>query len=158
MNGTLQEVLTGPHAHKYGALPKVELPSDDALLSRFAQHILAIVKDKGIYRRDYVPVLAYPALRRLEVLDPQTFRTWVEQWLVCYKRRFDRNGVPYDALRTMTKEQAEGVLKCAEFWSGLPEIRTVNPERSVAIDPDTGKMILLDIGYDPKSKTLTFGG
>jgi hypothetical protein len=156
MTNHLAELLSGPQSRKYGALPKVELPSDDALLLRFAKQILAVVRNKGIYRRDNVPVLAHPALFRLEILEPQTFRTWVEHFLVCYKRRFDRNGTPYDVLRTMSKEQAEGVLKCAEFWSGLPEIEAVNPERSLAIDPETGEMSLLSAGYDPKTKTLTF--
>ena len=104
----LQEVLTGPQAVKYGPLPKVELPADDSLLLRFALEILAIVRNKGIYRRDNVPMLADSTRGRLEVLTAQAFRTWVERHLVCFKRRFDRNGEPYDVLRTMTKETAEG--------------------------------------------------
>jgi hypothetical protein len=156
MNGALHEILSGPRAKRYGAVPKVELPSDDALLSRFAKEILAIVKNKGIYLRDNVPVLPHLTLLRLEIIEPQTFRTWVERYLVCYKRRFDRFGESYDVLRTMTQQQAEGVLKCPEFLNGLPKIEAVNPERSLAIDPETGEMAFLKAGYDEKTKTLTF--
>jgi hypothetical protein len=156
MNAVLQEILSGPQSVKYGTVLKVELPADDALLSRFARQILAIVKDKGIYRRDNVPILPDPARGQLQILNAQTFRTWVEHYLVCFKRKFDGNGEPYDVLRTMNKETAEGVLKCMEFWSGLPEVETVNPVRLPSIDEDTGEMTLLACGYDEKTKTLTF--
>jgi hypothetical protein len=156
MKKVLLEILSGPQAKRYGALPKVQLPEDDSLLSFFAKEILAIVKQRGVYRRDNVPVLAHPTLVRLVILEPQTFRTWIEQFLVCYKRRWDRNGQPFDVLRTMSKEQAEGVLKCAEFWTGLPEIEAVNSERSLVIDPETGEVTFLKAGYDAKTKTLTF--
>lgn len=156
MKRVLLEILSGPQAKRYGALPKVQLPDDDSLLSLFAREILAIVKQKGVYRRDSLPVLAHPALVRLVILDPQTFRTWVERFLVCYKRRWDRNGQPFDVLRTMTKEQAEGVLKCDQFWTDLPEIEAVNSERSLVIDPESGEISFLKAGYDAKTKTLTF--
>ena len=156
MNAVLQEVLTGWQSVKYGPLPKVQLPADDALLSRFAQEILEIVRMKGIYRRDNVPVLPDPVRGRLEILDAQTFRTWVERHLVCFKQKFDKDGEPFDVLRTMNKETAEGVLKCMEFRSGLVEVVSVNPVRLPSIDEETGELTLLQPGYDERTKTLTF--
>ncbi|HKP04993.1 MAG TPA: hypothetical protein VJU77_16700 [Chthoniobacterales bacterium] len=44
------EILAGPQAIRYGALPKVELPTDDVLLSVFARQLLKIIKARGIYR------------------------------------------------------------------------------------------------------------
>ena len=156
MNEVLREVLTGPQTVKYGAIPKVQLPADDTLLSRFAREILAIVRMEGIYRRDNVPVLPNPMRRHLEILDAQTFRTWVESHLVCFKQKFEKNGEPFDVLRTMNKETADGVLKCMEFRSGLPELQAVNPVRLPSIDEETDEITLLEAGYDEKTKTLTF--
>lgn len=157
MSAALQEILAGPQSVKYGALPKCELPGDDVLLSSFARQLLGIVNDKGIYRRDNVPVFPYFERARLEILEAQTFRSWLEKFLVCFKTKFDEGGDPFDILRTMNKETAEGVLRCIEFWSGLPEIVTVNPVRLPSLAAD-GTYSLLTPGYDNKSKTLTFEG
>lgn len=153
----LQEILAGPQSVKYGPLPKIELPADDVLLSYFARQILALVKEKGIYRRDNVPVFPYTERARLEILEAQTFRSWLEQYLVCFKTKFEEDD-PYDVLRTMNKETAEGVLRCIEFWSGLLEIVTVNPVRLPCCATDNGPITLLKPGYDEDSKTLTFEG
>jgi hypothetical protein len=157
MVAKLQEVLVGPQAAKYGALPKLPLPGDDQTILRFAMDSLTLLKGKPIYRRDRVPVLLYPERARLEVLEAQTYRTWVERYFVCYKQKFDHHtGEPFDVIRSMNKETAEAVLKCVDFWRGLPEIEAVNPARSLSIDEETSEMSLLQPGYDDKTKTLTF--
>jgi hypothetical protein len=156
MSVALQEILVGPRCVKYGPLPKIELPGDDVLLLDFARQVLAVVKDKGIYRRDNVPVFPYMERGRLEIFEAQAFRSWAETVLVCFKTKFDDAGEPFDVLRTMNKETADGVLKCIEFWTGLLEIVTVNPVRLPSVSDNL--LTLLEPGYDEKTKTLTFKG
>jgi len=145
MSAALQEILAAPKSTIYGPLPKIELPADDVLLSDFARQVLALVQDKGIYRRDNVPVFPYMERGRLEILDAQTFRTWVERYLVCFKTKFDHAGDAFDVLRTMNRETADGVLRCIEFWSSLPEIVTVNPAR-LPTSFENGQLNLLKPG------------
>ena len=153
----LQEILCGRQVATYGPLPKVEMPADNVLVSHFARQILQLVKDKGIYRRDNVPVFPYVERARLEVLEAQAFRTWLERFLVCFKTKFDGAGDPFDVLRTVNKETAVAVLKCIDFWTGLFEIVTVNPVRLPSLAAD-GTLTLLEPGYDEKTQTLTFEG
>ena len=157
MTAALQEILCGPQSTRYGSLPIVPLPGDDELGLYFAKHLLEILKDKGIYRRDNVVVRPYAEGGCLKIVEAYAFSTWVEHHLLCYKTTFDQDGYPsYPVLRTMSKAQAERVLACEDFWKGLPEIEAVNPARSLSIDAETGEMSLLQPGYDEKSKTLTF--
>ena len=156
MTEPLQEVLCGPQAAKYGSMPIVPLPGDDELALGFAKHLLEILKAQGIYRRANVVVRPDAERTCMEVVRSQSFSTWVEHHVLCYKRKFDRNGEPYQVLRTMNNEQAEKVLACEDFWKGLPEIEAVNAARSLAIDEETNEMRLLAGGYDAKARTLTF--
>jgi len=57
----------------------------------------------------------------------------------------------------MSKDTADGVLRCIDFWSGVPEIVTVNPVRLPACF-EVGPLELLQSGYDEKTKRLTFEG
>lgn len=155
-SSTLQEVLAGPQSAIYGPLPKIALPGEDELLSRFATELLSMVKEKGLFRRDNVVVYAYDQRRRLEEMEPKTFRTWVEKFCVCYKTKYDDNGDPVNPLKTMPKEAAEGVLACLDFWQGLPEVERCQPVPLPIIN-DAGELVLLEAGYHAESKTLTFG-
>src|SRR6266436_4488292 len=156
MTGNLQEVLCGWQMAKYGPKPIVPLPGDDELSSHFAKQLLQILRDKGIFRRGNVVVLPDAEAGCLRAVRAHAFSTWVEHHLCCYKMKFDRNGGPYQVLRTMTTEQAEKVLACEDFWRGLPQIEAVHSARSLSIDEETGAMSLLQPGYDEKTKTLTF--
>jgi hypothetical protein len=140
---------------KYGPMLIVPLPGDDELTSHFAMRLLQILRGKGIFRRSNVVVLPDAEAGCLRVVRAHAFSTWVERHLCCYKTKFDRNGEPYQVLRTMTTEQAEKVLACEDFWKGLPEVEAINPARSLSIDAQTGEMTLLQSGYDDKTKTLT---
>lgn len=151
MTGNLQEVLSGWQMAKYGPKPIVPLPGDDELSSRFAKQLLQILR-----RRDNVIVLPDAEAGCLRAVRAHAFSTWVEHHLCCYKMKFDRNGEPYQVLRTMTTEQAEKVLACEDFWRSLPQIEAVHPARSLSIDEETGAMSLLQPSYDEKTKTLTF--
>lgn len=151
----LKEVLAGPQGKKYGPLPKVSLPGDDEQLLFFAQQLLSVLRNKAIYRRDTVAVFPYPEKARLEMMDGQSFRTFVDEFVACYKQKFGEKGAPYDVVRTMNRETAEGVLRCFKFWSGLREIESVNPVPRPVLVGDQVKMLVP--GYDEETKTLTFG-
>jgi len=45
-----------------------------------------------------------------------------DRYVACYKQKYDQKGTPFDVIRTINKETAQGVLECEEFWSGLREI------------------------------------
>ncbi len=156
MAQALKEVLTGPQGTKYGALPKVAIPGDDETLLRFAQELLDELKNKPIYRRDNIVVFPYEEKARIEVMTASAFRTFVDKYVACFKPKFDEKGEPYDVVRSINKETAQGVLDCFEFWSGLREIVEVNPVPMWAMDAEGNGICMLP-GYDEATKTLTFG-
>lgn len=151
----LHEVLTGPQAQKYGSLPKVALPGDDDTLLRFAEELLHHLRGKEVYRRDNVAVYPYHEKGRLEIMTAQTFRTFIDRYVACFKRKFDNSGEPFDVIRSVNKETAAGVLDCIDFWSGLREVVSINPIPMPSIDEE-GNMHYLRPGYDEKTRTLTF--
>jgi hypothetical protein len=158
----LKEVLTGPQGLKYGALVKIALPGDDETLLRFSQDLLDELRLKPIYRRDMVvvrPVMVTPGMKtggRIEPMTASSFRTFVDHYVAVFKQKYDEKGEPFDVVRSINKETAQGVLDCDDFWSGLREIVTVNPVPMLSADEE-GNVTLLQPGYDEKTKTLTFG-
>src|SRR5438477_12081354 len=156
MPQALKEVLTGPQAVKYGTLTKIAIPGDDETLLRFAQELLDELKTKPIYRRDNIPVYPYEEKARIEVMSASAFRTFVDKYVACFKQKFDQHGEPYDVVRSINKETAQGVLDCIDFWKGLREIVEVNPVPMWAEDAE-GNVFVMEPGYDEKAKTLTFG-
>ena len=156
MPQALKEVLTGLQGAKYGALTKIAIPGDDETLLRFAQELLDELKPRPIYRRDNIPVYPYDEKARIEVMSASTFRTFVDRYVACFKQKFDDKGEPYDVVRSINKETAQGVLDCIDFWSGLREVVEVNPVPMWAMDAE-GNVSVMQPGYDEKAKTLTFG-
>jgi len=156
MPQALKEVLTGPQGVKYGALPKIAIPGDDETLLRFAQELLDELKTKPIYRRNNIPVYPCEEKARIEVMSASAFRTFVDKYVACFKQKFDQHGEPYDVVRSINKETAQGVLDCKDFWSGLREILEVNPVPMCVMNAE-GNVVMLQPGYDEKTKTLTFG-
>jgi hypothetical protein len=152
----LKEVLTGPQGLKYGALVKIALPGDDETLLRFSQDLLDELRLKPIYRRDMVVVRPYTEKTRIEPMSASTFRSFVDRYVAVFKQKYDEKGEPFDVVRSINKETAQGVLDCDDFWSGLREIVTVNPVPMLSADEE-GNVTLLQPGYDEKTKTLTFG-
>src|SRR6266478_7108684 len=136
MPQALKEVLTGPQGAKYGALPKIAMPGDDETLLRFAQDLLDELKTKPIYRRDNIPVYTYEEKARIEYMEPDTFRSFVDRYVACFKQKFDDKGDPYDVVRTINTETSKGVLRCIDFWSGLREIVEVNPVPMPRVDAE----------------------
>ena len=67
--------------------PKVELPGNGRLLSKFAAEIADYLKTCGLYERGGVAVIPNQQQNGLEVITPQMLRTLVENHLVCYRVR-----------------------------------------------------------------------
>jgi hypothetical protein len=153
----LKEVLTGPQGTKYGALVKLAMPGDDETVLRFGTELLDELKNKPIYRRDMVVVRPYTEKARIEPMSASTFRTFVDKYVAVFKQKYDEKGEPYDVIRTINKETAQGVMECDDFWMGLREIISVNPVPMPVMDENNENVKLLTPGYDDVTKTLTFG-
>ena len=51
----------------------IQLPGDNRILLEFIHELAPLLLDKGLYRRDTIPVIAYAEHKRLEILDPAAF-------------------------------------------------------------------------------------
>ena len=83
------EILEVPEvdARLNSALPKVQLPGDDRLLSAFAADIAEILKHCGLYQRGGVAFIVNQQRDGLEVVTPSLLRTLAEKHLVCFRVR-----------------------------------------------------------------------
>jgi len=133
--------------------PKVELPGYGRLLSAFAADLADILKDHGIYQRGGLAFILNRQRDGLEIITPQMLRTVAEEHLVCYRIR--RAGETELCLeRTMSEGDAKGVLSSQQFLNKLPKVEKVTTTRLPVIRRN-GKIILLPVGYDSESLTLT---
>lgn len=139
-----------------GSLPRVELPGDNVQLRGFAAELAKHLKNKGLYRRDTVVVVPFEEKERVEFMTASAFRTWAERYVAPYKTRHDESGAPYDVLRSMPVETAEGTLACWDFWPKLPNIEEINTIRLPT--RKNGKLVLQAEGYEASTKTLSFTG
>src|SRR5438132_7943266 len=133
--------------------PKIELPGDRRLLSVFGTDMADILKDCGIYQRGGLAFTLNRQQDGLEVIMPQRLRTYVEQHLVCYRRKL-RGHEEVRLERTMTESDAKGVLSSQQFLNRLPKVEKVTTARLPVMRTD-GTIELLLPGYDPESLTLT---
>jgi len=123
----LIEVLTGPMAARYGAVPVIPLPQDEDLLNWFIEEMGAILADKGIYRRGTVIMLPDAEMVRLNVMEAKVFCSWAQYNVVNYKTRWGKNGDPIRVYKDMPTEIAEKTLSSPIFLRNIPEIEEVLP-------------------------------
>lgn len=134
--------------------PKVRLPGDDHLLSDFATELAKHVADKDIFLRNgEIVVLKTGDLRPLK---PTEFRTWVEQYVICY-RIVGHDKKVFEIGITMSDDNATAVLASSQFRNRLRLVRQINNCR-LPIRRASGEIELLAEGYDDASQTLTIGG
>ena len=124
--------------------PKVELPCDGRLLSTFAADLAAILKDHGIYQRGGLAFIVNQQRDGLEVVTPQMLRTLAEQHLVCFRTK-PAVETELRLARTMTAEDAQGVLCAQQFLSRLPHVEKVATARLPVMRED-GTITLLPTG------------
>jgi 5S rRNA maturation endonuclease (ribonuclease M5) len=134
-------------------LPKVQLPGDGRLLSAFAADCAKILKNCGIYQRGGVAFIVNQQRNGLDVITASMLRTLAEQHLVCFRiRRSGDNVVTLP--RTMSTEDATGILAAQQFLSRLPKVARIATARLPAMRAN-GVIELLPSGYDRESSTLT---
>jgi hypothetical protein len=134
-------------------LPKVQLPGDGRLLSAFAADCAKILKSCGIYQRGGVAFIVNQQRDGLDVITASMLRTLVEQHLVCYRVKASGDNV-VSLPRTMSTEDAHGVLSAQQFLSRLPKVARIATAR-LPVMRDNGLIELLSAGYDAASSTLT---
>ena len=134
-------------------LPKVQLPGDNRLLSAFAVDCAKVLKDCGVYQRGGVAFIVNQQRDGLEVITPALLRTLAEKHLVCFRNKPSKDTV-ISLERTMTSEDAQGVLAAQQFLSCLPKVVRIATAR-LPVMRDNGAIELLADGYDRGSLTLT---
>ena len=94
--------------------PQTKLPGDYREVSQFAREIGQIVNGRGLFRRDQTPVIVNAEKKRLDVMTPEMFRTWVEHYLVCYREKrigFGEDQRTLISPRTMNVDVARATLE-----------------------------------------------
>jgi CHC2 zinc finger len=134
-------------------LPKVQLPGDGRLLSAFAVDCAEVLKDCGIYQRGGVAFIVNQQRDGLDVITAPMLRTLAEQHLVCYRVRSSGDNV-VSLPRTMSTEDAQGMLSAQQFLSRLPKVARIATAR-LPVMRGNGVIELLPAGYDAASSTLT---
>jgi hypothetical protein len=131
--------------------PKVRLPGDNWLLSETATALGQHLADKSLFVRNGEIVLLDAG--ELLSVSPQTFRTLVEQHVVCYRQRTSSHA-SYQVNVTMRDDEARGIMASQQFTERLRRLSRLNLCR-LPVLRDDGKLELLPDGYDLASKTLT---
>jgi hypothetical protein len=134
-------------------LPKVQLPGDGHLLSTFAADCADVLKDCGVYERGGVAFIVNQARNGLDVITAAMLRTLAEQHLICF-RRIGHGGNAITLPRTMSMDDAQGVLSAQQFLSRLPKVTRIATAR-LPVMRASGVIELLPSGYDRESFTLT---
>jgi len=127
---------------------KVRLPGDNWLLSETASSLGQHLADKSLFVRNGEIVLLDGF--ELRPVSPQTFRTLVEQHVVCYRQRTTN----YEVNVTMRDDEARGIMASPQFTERLRRVSRLNLCRLPVLRGD-GEIELLPEGYDLASKTLT---
>ena len=142
----LHEVLTGSMAAQYGTLPLIPLPQEEDLLLKFIRQMGAVLSDKGIYRRDMVVVLVDAELPRMNILEPEVFCSWAQNYVVNYKLRYDKNGEPFTTYKDMPTEIAKKTLMSPTFTPFVPRIDELFPIPMPG--KDENGIMLMPPGFD----------
>jgi hypothetical protein len=133
--------------------PWIELPGDGRQVSEFAREVGAILADEEIFIREGYPVTIDTKKGRIEVLDAEDFRSYIEQFMVPYKWKPVKGGMEKE-WKTMTADCARATIKSRMFRAGLRELERVNLVQMPTFRAD-GRLELLPEGYDEASKTFT---
>ena len=134
-------------------LPKVRLPGDGHLLSTFATECAKVLKSCGIYQRGGVAFIVNQQGNGLDVITAPMLRTLAERYLICLRVRSSGDN-KISLPRTMSTEDALGVLAAQQFLSGLPKVARIATAR-LPVMRENGVIELLPSGYDRASLTLT---
>ncbi len=136
--------------------PKVQLPGDNYLLSDTAREIGKLLAEKDIFARGGLAFTVNDRKDGLALMTPESFRSWLEDYLVCFKvRRPSGTDETIQFKRTLSKADAEGILASTQFLERLQQVERFNPIRVPVMRKD-GNIELLPDGYDWETKSFTF--
>lgn len=130
-------------------LPYVLLPRHGVQLLHFAEQVGKVVGANGVFRREATPVTIDPETGRIDGIEPDRWRTYVERHLIPCVERF---GIKQPT--TMSAAEARGCLACDDFRFPLRKLRRVHQARLPVIRND-GRIELLPKGYDKESGFFT---
>lgn len=137
--------------------PKIELPGYNRLLSEFASDVGTQLAKHDIFSRNGSVFTVNPTGTGLEEMTGDALRTWVEQHIVCYKKTMDRSGATYCFRKTMSSDDANGILASPQLHARLRHIERCNAIR-LPVMRTSGQIELLPTGYDPQAKVFTASG
>jgi putative DNA primase/helicase len=144
-------ILDELHAALVDLRPKVRLPGDNWLLSQTATELGEYLAEELLFVcNDEIVTLDAGELRPITA---QTFRTFVERYVVCY-RKCKAGDNTFDVGITMSNSDANGIMASSQFTERLRHLSRVNSCR-LPILRDSGELELLPEGYDAASKILT---
>ena len=142
----LQEVLTGSLAAQIGPLPLISLPQDEDLLSNFIVQMGAVLSNKGLYRKDKVVMLVDAEMPRLNLLEPEVFCSWAQNYVVNYRIRYSKSGEPYRVYKDMPTELAKKTLMSPSFLPFVPKIEELFPI-PIPVENGNGGLKLMAPGF-----------
>ena len=131
---------------------KIQLPSDNVLLSEFARRLGRVCADTDLFNRGGLVFSLNESKDKLRPMAADSFRSWIEEGVMCYRLTGEeKKNVTF---RTMTQADAGGVLAAQQFLRQLKPLRCLNLVRLPVMRPD-GRIELLTDGYDRQSQILT---
>jgi hypothetical protein len=134
--------------------PKIRLPGDNWLMSSTASELGQALGVQDIFRRNGEVCILRDS--ELHPVDPQAFRTWIENHCIMYRQKTFNERV-YEVNVTLRDDESRGILASPQFTGALRVVRRVNHAR-LPILRRAGEIELLPVGYDAPSQTLTLPG
>lgn len=131
----------------------VRLPGPGRTVSQFARELGAVLCDRGLFRRDLVPVTVHPETGRMDAMNAERFLTFVEDHAITHDIKF-KEGEVHNIPKTMPVTVARAVLASDQFVWQLPAVDRVNQVRLPVMRAD-GRIELLEEGYDAQSRVYT---
>lgn len=136
---------------------EIELPRVNRILSDFARDVGAVCSRNGVFLLDGVPVVLQPHSDRMEDLNSDSFRTYVEKdclfWRHIKKKGEDAKTTFEKGYESMGKMVASAVLTSHEFRKQQRPLRMISRIELPILRKD-GRLEWLGPGYDASSQIL----
>ena len=99
--------------------PRIRLPGKNWRLSKFGAELGAVLALHEFYAKDGIVVIPDAEKPDLKPMDAQTMRTAIEEYVDTVHYYANPGGSGYDVCaKTISTEDASGLLKCPQFISG----------------------------------------
>jgi hypothetical protein len=132
--------------------PKLQLPCKGRTISEFALELGEILKCKKLYKRSEKPCFVKDG--KVEFLTPESFRTWIEQYVICGQKGGNNDEEEYFSKRTISKETAGATISSVQFLDQLSEIKAIHKVQQPIIR-ESGSLELLPVGFDELTGAYT---